>query len=137
MLRSLKLSGYLEKFPKWILQLQNLVKLQLANSRLFTDPIKFLENMQNLLSLKLICLPYEGVSLHFHDGGFQNLKELYIRNMAHLNSIVIDKGALQSLKKFELSHTPKLRTDPAGIQHLEKFEVLNCSIWRKGEHLMS
>ncbi|KAK2387035.1 disease resistance protein RPM1 [Trifolium repens] len=137
MLRSLKLSGYLEKFPKWILQLQNLVKLQLANSRLGNDPMMFLENMQNLLSLKVICLAYEGVSLHFHDGGFQNLKELYIRNMAHLNSIVIDKGALQSLKKFELSHTPKLRTDPAGIQHLEKFEVLNCSIWRKGEHLMS
>jgi disease resistance protein RPM1 len=135
MLQSLKLSGVLlVKLPEWILQHQNLVKLNLEMSLLKDDPIIFLENMRNLLFLSIVNKAYEGESLHFHDGGFQNLKELHIIFLPNLNSIVIDKGALQSLKKFELSHIPKLRTDPAGIQHLKKLEVLNFSIWRKGEH---
>jgi disease resistance protein RPM1 len=87
--------------------------------------MKFLENMQNLLSLSISHKAYEGESLHFHDGGFQNLKELYICHLPNLNSIVIDKGALQSLKKFELTSIPNLKTVPAGIQNLEKLEILN------------
>ncbi|KAK2440994.1 disease resistance protein RPM1 [Trifolium repens] len=124
MLRTLKLIGRLEKFPKWILQHQNLVKLNLNVSNIKDDPIKFLENMHNLLSLSFYNA-YEGKSLHFHDGGFQNLKQLYISRSYNLKSIVIKKGALQSLKKFELSHIPNLSTTvPAGIQHLKKLEVL-------------
>ncbi|RHN76915.1 putative P-loop containing nucleoside triphosphate hydrolase, leucine-rich repeat domain, L [Medicago truncatula] len=76
MLRNLKLCGKLENFPE-ISQLQNLVKFDLADSFLTDDPIKYLENMPNLLSLSIIYNAYEGKSLHFHDGGFQNLKELY------------------------------------------------------------
>ncbi|XP_045827017.1 disease resistance protein RPM1-like [Trifolium pratense] len=124
-LRTLKLLGMLEKFPEWILQLQNLVKLELKFSKLIDDPIKFLENMQNLLSLSINNDAYEGESLHFHDGGFQNLKELHLICLTNLYSIVIEKGALQSLKKFELSFIPNLKTVPAGIQHLEKLQVLN------------
>ncbi|KAK2387036.1 disease resistance protein RPM1 [Trifolium repens] len=124
MLRSLKLTGGLSKLPEWILQLQNLVKLKLEWSYLRDDPVKFLENMQNLLSLSIRYQVYYGESLHFHNGGFQNLKELEIGGLPYLNSIVIDKGALKSLKKLEISNMPKLETVPAGIQHLEKLEVL-------------
>ncbi|WJX31539.1 hypothetical protein P8452_19959 [Trifolium repens] len=115
MLRYLRLHEKLEKFPEWILKLQNLVELRLTRSQLMDDPIKYLENMQSLLSLSIIDNAYECGTLHFHDGGFQNLKELYIRELPYLNSIVIDKGALISLKKFELSHTPNLKTVPASI----------------------
>jgi disease resistance protein RPM1 len=126
MLQSLKLSGVrMVKLPEWILQHQNLVKLNLEMSLLKDDPIIFLENMRNLLFLSIVNKAYEGESLHFHDGGFQNLKELHIIFLPNLNSIVIDKGALQSLKKFELCYIPNLKTVPAGIQHLEKLEVLN------------
>ncbi|MCH91504.1 disease resistance protein, partial [Trifolium medium] len=59
MLRSLKLRGMLEKFPEWILQLQNLVKLKLELSNLEDDPIKLLENMQNLLSLQIDFKAYK------------------------------------------------------------------------------
>ncbi|RHN80536.1 putative P-loop containing nucleoside triphosphate hydrolase, leucine-rich repeat domain, L [Medicago truncatula] len=125
MLRNLKLCVKLEKFPEWIPQLKNLVKFDLAYSLLTDDPIKYLENMPNLLSLSIINKAYEGESLHFHDGGCQNLKELYIGDCPNMNSIVIDKGALHSLKKFELFEIPNLKT--SGIQHLEKLEVLN--VW--------
>jgi hypothetical protein len=66
---------------------------------------------------------YRGESLHFHDGGFPNLKELHIDRSPYLKSIVIDKGAMQSLKKSVLSHSPYLET-VHDIQHLEKLEVL-------------
>ncbi|XP_045827016.1 disease resistance protein RPM1-like [Trifolium pratense] len=124
-LRTLKLIGMLKKFPEWILQLQNLVKLKLEYTKLIDDPIKLLENMQNLLFLSIIKDAYKGESLHFHDGGFQNLKELHLIGLTNLYSIVIEKGALQSLKKFELYDIPNLKTVPAGIQHLEKLQVLN------------
>jgi disease resistance protein RPM1 len=127
MLRNLRLHGRLEKLPEWIPNLQNLVELLLMRSQLTDDPIKYLENMPNLLSLSIIDNVYEGESLHFHDGGFQKLKELYIKEFPNLNSIIIDKGALHVLKKFELSSIPNLKTVPVGIQNLEKLEVLN--VW--------
>ncbi|RHN80529.1 putative leucine-rich repeat domain, L domain-containing protein [Medicago truncatula] len=122
MLRNLKLCGKLEKFPEWIPQLTNHVKLELARSFLTDDPIKYLENMPNLLSLSIISNAYVGESLHFHDGGCQNLKELYIGECPNMNSIVIDKGALHSLKKLELFEIPNLETVPSGIQHLKNLE---------------
>jgi len=91
MLRKLQLGGKLKKFPEWIRQLKNLVKFELACSLLTDDPIKYLENMPNLLSLSIFSNAYEGESLHFHDGGCQNLKELYIGDLYNTNSIVIGK----------------------------------------------
>jgi disease resistance protein RPM1 len=73
---------------------------QVSKSGKVDDPIKSLENMKYLLSLSIIHRAYEGGNPHFHDGGLQNLKELYISDSFYLNSIVIDKGALHSLKKF-------------------------------------
>lgn len=78
MLQNLKLNGVLNKFPRWILRLQNLLKLKLVRSKLTDNPIEHLENMLSLLSLSIIDKAYKGESVHFHDGGFQNLKELYI-----------------------------------------------------------
>ncbi|KEH33991.1 putative P-loop containing nucleoside triphosphate hydrolase, leucine-rich repeat domain, L [Medicago truncatula] len=124
-LQNLKLNGVLNKFPRWILRLQNLLKLKLVGSRLTDNPIEHLDKMSNLLSLSIINKAYKGEILHFHDGGFQNLKELYITDLPDLNSIVIDEGALPSLKKFQLSRIPNLETVPAGIRYLKKLEVLN------------
>ncbi|MCH92213.1 NB-ARC domain disease resistance protein, partial [Trifolium medium] len=125
MLRNLRLYGKLEKFSEWISEFQNLVELRLKYSHLADDPIKCIENMQNLLSLSIIDNAYEGESLHFHDGVLQNLKELYIRGLPNLNTIVFDKGALHSLKKIELSHIPNLARVPFNIYYLQKLEVVN------------
>ncbi|MCH87424.1 disease resistance protein [Trifolium medium] len=67
---------------------------------------------------------YEGLCLHFQDGGFQKLKELYIGNSDELRDIIIDKGALPSLKKLQLHEIRQLKNIPTEIQHLEKLEVL-------------
>lgn len=124
-LRELRLHAKLEKLPKWILGLQNLVKLTLTFSQLTDNPMRSLKNLQNLLVLSITNNTYKGQSLHFEDGGFQTLKELSIGDLDNLNSITIDKGALLSLKKMELTTIPQLKTVPTGIQHLKKLEVLN------------
>jgi disease resistance protein RPM1 len=124
MLRNLTLSGKLEKFPEWIPELQNLVELRLVRSQLTDNPMKSLKNMKNLLSLFISDCAYEGESLHFQDEEFHKLKELCIANWDNLSSMVIEKGALHSLKMLTLYYIPQLKTVPIGIQHLEKLEVL-------------
>jgi disease resistance protein RPM1 len=127
MLQSFRLHARLEKLPDWIPNLQNVVQLKLAFSHLNEDPMESLQNLQNLLSLSIIDYAYEGESLRFQDGGFQKLKELLLAKMRNLNSIVIEKGAMLSLKKLELRSIPQLETVPTGIQNIEKLQVL--SIW--------
>ncbi|WJX37558.1 hypothetical protein P8452_25312 [Trifolium repens] len=124
MLQSFRLHARLEKLPDWIPNLQNVVQLKLAFSHLNEDPTESLQNLQNLLSLSIIDYAYEGESLRFQDGGFQKLKELFLAKMRNLNSIVIEKGAMLSLKKLELRSIPQLETVPTGIQNIEKLQVL-------------
>jgi len=124
MLQRVKLEGNLKKLPEWISKLQNLVKLKVTFTN---DAMKILQSMPNLLSLALRGGNYEDKfeRLHFKDGWFMNLKELYLDGFHNLSHILIDNGALGSLKKLKLSFIPKLMTLPTGIQHLHKLEVLH------------
>ncbi|XP_058788072.1 disease resistance protein RPM1-like [Vicia villosa] len=125
MLQKVTLEGCLEKLPEWIPELQNLVVLSLRWSKLTKDPMQSLKSLQHLLILSLKGNAYIGVCLHFEDGGFQKLKELYVENLNNLRDIIINKGALPSLKKLQLRTLPELENLPKGILHLEKLEVLN------------
>ncbi|KAG4909233.1 hypothetical protein JHK87_055349 [Glycine soja] len=124
MLRKLCLVGKLRKIPEWVPQLQNLVKLTLENCKLTDDPFKSLQNMPHLLFLDVFYGAYEGESLNFEDGGFQQLRKLSLRGMLNLKSIIIDKGALHSLENLLFWNIPQLKTVPPGIQHLEKLQLL-------------
>jgi hypothetical protein len=65
--------------------------------------------------------------LHFEDGWFQKLKELNVIECPKLVEVVIDKGALPSLKKLHLHKLLGLESIPTDIQHLENLEVLRIS----------
>ncbi|MCH79984.1 disease resistance protein [Trifolium medium] len=127
MLRKLSLRGRLQKFPEWILELQNLVVLTLICSHLTNDPMQSLKSLQKLLILHISLRAYDGLGLYFQDGGFQKLQELYVENSDELRNIIIDKGALPSLKKLHLHENRRLENIPTGIQHLEKLEDLYIS----------
>ncbi|CAJ2640042.1 unnamed protein product [Trifolium pratense] len=124
MLQKLTLFGVLQKLPVWIPELQNLVVLRLEGSYLTKDPMESLKCLQHLLILHLEDA-YEGLHLHVEAGGFQKLKELYLVYLSKLRDIVIDKGALPSLKKLTLSRLYRLEHMPTGIEHLEKLEALH------------
>ncbi|CAJ2639964.1 unnamed protein product [Trifolium pratense] len=134
MLRHLTLEGKLEMLPEWIPKLQNLVKLKLKYSELTDDKMELLKSMPNLLSLSLRENAYEAETLHFQHGWFENLKHLYLEDLENLNYIIIDEGALCSLKKLQLTFIRHLKTLPTGIQHLKKLEVLNI---KQMSHLFS
>ncbi|XP_045827052.1 disease resistance protein RPM1-like isoform X3 [Trifolium pratense] len=123
-LRKLKLHGILQKLPEWIPKLQNLVELFLGHSRLTEDSLKSLNCLQHLLSLTFQMHSYEGLFLHFEDGWFQKLKTLNVIYCIKLRLVIIDKGALPSLKMLNLGILWNLENIPIGIQHLEKLEVL-------------
>ncbi|GAU41204.1 hypothetical protein TSUD_128800 [Trifolium subterraneum] len=123
-LRKLKLDGTLQKLPEWIPKLQNLVELTLYSSCLIEDPLKSLNCLQHLLSLSIGVRAYKGLCLHFEDGWFQKLKELKVTYCQELREVIIDKGALPSLKKLKLYKLWSMDNIPTGIQHLEKLEVL-------------
>ncbi|XP_057435680.1 disease resistance protein RPM1-like isoform X1 [Lotus japonicus] len=126
-LRKLFLQGRLHKFPEWISELKNLAQLTLSFSMLAQDPLKSVKKLPNLLSLTMDNC-YKGESLHFQDGEyFQKLKHLKLEQFNLLNSVIIDKGALQSLEKLVLWFIPQLKAVPSGIQHLEKLLVLDVS----------
>ncbi|XP_045827041.1 disease resistance protein RPM1-like [Trifolium pratense] len=126
-LRKLRLIGILQKFPEWIPKLQNLVELRLWNSNLPEDPFKSVICLQHLLSLNIRHCAFKGLCLHFEDGWFQKLKKLNVGYTKELREVIIDKGALLSLKKLKFDRLLGLENIPTGIQHLEKLEVLRIS----------
>lgn len=128
-LQRVKLCGHFKKFHEWIFKLRNLVKLRVMLSKQGNDAMKLLQSMPYLLSLYVSGSDdYEDKleRLHFQDGWFMNLKELTIFEFDNLSYILIDEGALGSLKKLNLTFTPQLKMLPTGIQHLHNLEVLRC-----------
>jgi disease resistance protein RPM1 len=81
--------------------------------------------MPHLLILDLSCEAYEGLHLHVEAGGFLKLKELNVEYLNELQDIIIDKGALPSLKKLSLFGLRSLKNIPTGIKHLKKLEALH------------
>ncbi|TQD76268.1 hypothetical protein C1H46_038216 [Malus baccata] len=123
-IRSLYLRGRLEQLPSWISNLQHLVKLVIFWSRFRDSPLKALQNLPNLLDLRLGQMGYDGGQLHFEEGGFQKLRYLGLRDMEGLNSLIIDKGVMPVLQEFHIGPSPQLKEVPSGIHHLQNLRYL-------------
>ncbi|KAM2070440.1 hypothetical protein ACFX1S_001865 [Malus domestica] len=123
-IRSLGLIGRLEQLPGWISNLQHLIRIGIFWSRLRDSPLKALQNVPNLLELVLYINAYDGVQLHFEEGGFQKLRELHLREMMGLNSLIIDDGVMPLLQEFHIGPSPQLKEVPSGIHHLRNLTYL-------------
>ncbi|KAM1054471.1 hypothetical protein ACFX2I_001817 [Malus domestica] len=121
---ALCLIGRLEQLPSWISNLQHLVRITIFWSRLRDSPLKALQNLPNLLELVLKINAYDGVQLHFEEGGFQKLRHLELRDMEGLNSLIIDNGVMPLLQEFHIGPSPQLKEVPSGIHHLRKLRYL-------------
>ncbi|KAM2030748.1 hypothetical protein ACFX1X_042294 [Malus domestica] len=66
---------------------------------------------------------YDGVQLHFEEGGFQKLRELKLGEMGGLNSLIIDNGVMPLLQEFHIGSCP-LKEVPSGIHHLRNLRYL-------------
>ncbi|KAM1142858.1 hypothetical protein ACFX1X_032177 [Malus domestica] len=123
-IRSLSLIGRLDQLPGWISNLQHLVRIAFFGSRLRDSPLKALQNLPNLLELFLAINVYDGVQLHFEEGGFQKLRKLYLWEMMGLNSLIIDNGVMPLLQEFYIGPSPQLKEVPFGIHHLRNLTYL-------------
>ncbi|KAL0000468.1 hypothetical protein SO802_014249 [Lithocarpus litseifolius] len=121
LLQSLGLHGRLEKWPEWIPKLKSIASISLKRSNLMEDPLKVLQALPNLMSLKLHD-GYRGDQLHIEGGGFQKLNYLGLLHLERLNRLIIDEGALPLLEKLEIGDCPQLKEVLSGIHHM------NCQL---------
>ncbi|EYU39800.1 hypothetical protein ABFS82_06G171700 [Erythranthe guttata] len=126
LLQRLYLKGHLEKMPRWISKLHDLVRLRLKQSRLRQDnnPITILGELPNLLELQLLDA-YTGVQLDFEVGTFLKLKVLEFDQMKELTVIIIDEEALPCLEKLIISRCQRLRHIPVGIENVTQLKELH------------
>ncbi|PON81280.1 LRR domain containing protein [Trema orientale] len=125
-MRKLSLVGLLNKFPLWISELSNLQGLVLSLSKLADDSLKYLEDLPNLMDLRLFD-SYDGEKLHFGKGCLPKLKELWLGDLKGLNLVKIDTEALPLLKVLDIYYCPLLKEVPAGIQLVRNLKRLAVS----------
>ncbi|TVU20687.1 hypothetical protein EJB05_32871 [Eragrostis curvula] len=114
-LQSLKLYGNLGTLPKWIKELQYLVKLKLVGNRLsdYDSGLKFLGSLPKLDILVLSDQSFEGDTLHFQspqtENAFGNLRVLRIAykpilgsSEFRMKSVKFDVGVMRKLELLQL-----------------------------------
>ncbi|PQM33182.1 hypothetical protein Pyn_19223 [Prunus yedoensis var. nudiflora] len=117
---TLGLVGKLEKVPHWFCSLHSLKYLNLRGSRLEEDLQPHIEALPSLHFLGL-----DNVSVRKElcfNRGFAKLWYLQFRNLALLNKITIEKGAMPNLEFLSIDNCLTLETLPQGIEHLTKLQ---------------
>ncbi|XP_066352231.1 disease resistance protein RPM1-like [Miscanthus floridulus] len=100
-----------------------LLRLMLHYSQLSESSVPHLSKLSNLTKLSLVRA-YTGQELYFQADWFLNLKELYLKNLPHLNQIGIQKGGLASLERLTMHCLPELREVPVGVRYLESLNTV-------------
>ncbi|XP_008245286.1 PREDICTED: disease resistance protein RPM1-like [Prunus mume] len=116
----LDLVGKLETVPHWFCSLHSLTYLNLEDSRLEEDLLPHIEALPSLHSL---CLDNVSVRKELcFNRGFVKLRHLWFWDLALLNKITIEKGAIPNLEFLDIHSCLTLETLPQGIEHLTKLQ---------------
>ncbi|KAI5324736.1 hypothetical protein L3X38_033809 [Prunus dulcis] len=116
----LDLIGKLEKVPHWFCSLHSLAYLNLRGSRLEED---LLPHIEALPSLRSLWLENASVTKELcFNRGFVKLRHLWFWDLALLNKITIEKGAMPNLEFLSIGRCLTLETLPQGIEHLTKLQ---------------
>ncbi|ONI02459.1 hypothetical protein PRUPE_6G199700 [Prunus persica] len=117
----LELVGKLEKVPHWFCSLHSLASLNLSGSRLEEDLLPHIEALPSLRSLWLRNASVRK-ELCFNRG-FVKLRHLWVSDLALLNKITIEKGAMPNLEFIRIHDCLTLETLPQGIEDLTNLQV--------------
>ena len=124
-LQRLYIKGCLDKLPLWISNLQYLVRIHIFWSKLSDDPLETFQNLPSLLQLTISNQAYIGEQLHFKKGGFPKLKNLRLKDLDRLYSLIIDVEALPLLERLLIGRIPRLKEVPSGIHYLRNLKELS------------
>ncbi|KAF8017616.1 hypothetical protein BT93_H2722 [Corymbia citriodora subsp. variegata] len=103
----LYIKGCIKKLPHWLPLLNNLAKLCLKWSRLKSSPLIALQNLPNLVELRLVNA-FDGETLVFEDGGFSKLKTLGLNHMENLRLVSMDGEAMPCLQTLVIRRCRRL-----------------------------
>ncbi|KAM3358473.1 hypothetical protein P3S68_021404 [Capsicum galapagoense] len=122
-LQNLYLTGHIVKLPKCIQALNSLVKIYFRWTRLTEDPLKYLQDLPNLVHLEFL-VGYIGEELYFEQRKFQKLKLLNLDKLEGLKLITIGEGVVPHLEKMVIQRCAFLESVPNGIECLLNLKVL-------------
>lgn len=123
LLQRLYLTGRIVKFPRWIQDLHSLVKIYFRWTHLTDDPLKYLQDLPNLVHLEFL-VGYTGEELYFEQGKFQKLKLLNLDKLEGLRRVTIKEGAIPHLEKMVIQRCTLLESVPIGIECLLSLKIL-------------
>ncbi|RWR76933.1 Disease resistance protein [Cinnamomum micranthum f. kanehirae] len=113
----------------------HLAKLSLCETQLKQNAIEILEKLQNLRILYLKSNSYYSEKMICSSGGFPQLEYLLLY-CNDLKDWTVEKGAMESLKKVELSDCRHWTVKEGAMKSLEEVKLFNCSHWTVEEGAM-
>ncbi|KAJ4790552.1 NBS-LRR [Rhynchospora pubera] len=122
-LRSIELEGWIGKLPAWVSSRYNLAKVTLLKTRLDDDAIFVLQQLPNLLLLRLWEDSYVGAKLTFRSAKFSKLKQLYVWCLENLEELDFEEGTSPELQTLVIKDC-KLKSSINGAEHLPKLKKL-------------
>ncbi|XP_030956041.1 disease resistance protein RPM1-like [Quercus lobata] len=123
-LQKLELVGRLNRLPHWFGSLSNLTHLFLGRSYLQDDMVFPLHILSALVFLEL-KKAYNGKLLHFKAKWFPKLNKLKIVELAQLDSLVVEEGALPTIQELNQIRCLELKALPQGVEHLISLQKLH------------
>ena len=122
-LYELFLEGRLEKLPKEIeFYPPKLLGLHLLRCKLRDDPMMILEKLPSLRILELWFNAYTGKKMVCSSGGFLQLKSLKLIKLDELEEMMVERGAMSSLKTLEIRYCRELKKLPHGLLQVTNLE---------------
>ncbi|KAJ4790550.1 hypothetical protein LUZ62_041796 [Rhynchospora pubera] len=122
-LRSIKLRGWIGKLPVWVSSLYNLAKVNLWETRLDDEAIVVLQQLPNLLLLRLGPVSYVGAKLTIRSAKFSKLEQLYFWWLKNLEELVFEEGTSPELQTLGIGDC-ELKSGISGAEHLPKLKKL-------------
>uniref|UniRef100_A0A0E0KUY5 AAA+ ATPase domain-containing protein n=1 Tax=Oryza punctata TaxID=4537 RepID=A0A0E0KUY5_ORYPU len=124
-LRSLSLTGRIEKMPEWIKELKCLVKINLRHSQLKEEnSLEVLGALPKLMLLKIWIDAYVGEKLLFKAGAFLNLKKLDIGSLEQVKEIRFEQGTSPQMEMIR-TYNCNFESGIIGIKHLQKLKEIS------------
>ena len=104
----------------------SLTDLTLSGSGLVEDPMRSLEKLPNLRSLKFLAKSYLGKKMVCLLGGFPQLRVLKLWKLEQLEEWNVEKGSLQALRFLEIRFCTSLKLLPTELPDIPllKIEVI-------------
>ncbi|KAL0376912.1 UNVERIFIED_CONTAM: putative disease resistance RPP8-like protein 2 [Sesamum calycinum] len=120
------------KLPAYEVQLyQNVIELNLRDTRIEEDPMEILEKLPVLRNLGLLSDAYVGREMVCRATGFPQLRELLLVELPNLVEWRVEKGALPNLLHLSILKCSKLEMFRDGLKFITTLKEFRIEHMRK------